>query len=214
MLAEERARLHPVPARPLTAAPGVTRKVSDLSLVLSEGAQYSAPHELIGQAVHVRRHGEEIVIAHAGPDGAREVARHRETTPGTPRVADAHYPPAPPGALHREPKARSAAEAEFLAIGAGAALWLAEAGAAGAARVRSKMARAVQMAALHGAQAVDRALGQAAAAGRFADGDLAAIIAHQASAAPGEPSRAGEDRTLAQGTGGRARHDGKKEESR
>ena len=29
----------------------------------------------------------------------------------------AHYPPAPPGALNREPKARTAAEAEFLAIG-------------------------------------------------------------------------------------------------
>ena len=81
-------------------------------------------------------------------------------------------------------------------------LWLAEAAAAGAARVRSKMARAVQMAALHGTGPVDRALGQAAAAGRFADGDLTAILAHQASAAPGEPSRAGEDRTLAQGTGG------------
>ena len=96
----------------------------------------------------------------------------------------------------------------------GAGLWLAEAAAAGAARVRSKMAKAVQMAALHGPQAVDRALGQAAASGRFADGDLAAILAHQASAAPGGPSRAGEDRTLAQGTRGWAARDGKKEGGR
>ena len=70
------------------------------------------------------------------------------------------------------------------------------------------------MAALHGAQAVDRALGQAAAAGRFADGDLAAILAHQASASPGAPSRAGQDRTLAQGTGGWARCNGGKEAGR
>jgi hypothetical protein len=155
-----------------------------------------------------------VVIAHAGPDGAREAARHLAASPGSPRVNDEHYPPAPPGALNREPKPRSAAEAGFLAIGAGAALWLAEAAAAGTARVRSKMARAVQMAALHGPQAVDRALGQAAAAGRFADGDLAAILAHQASAASGETSRAGESRTLAQGTGGWAPRDGRQEEGR
>jgi hypothetical protein len=129
-------------------------------------------------------------------------------------VDDAHYPPAPPGALNREPKARTRAEAEFLAIGSGAGLWLAEAAAAGTARVRAKMGQAVQLAALHGKQAVDRALGQAAASGWFADGDLASILAHQASAAPGEPSRAGEDRTLAQGTGGWARHDGRKEAGR
>ncbi len=70
------------------------------------------------------------------------------------------------------------------------------------------MAQAVQLAALHGTTAVDQALGQSATAGRFADGDLAAIIAHQASAGAGEASRASEQRTLAQGTGGWARHGG------
>ena len=49
----------------------------------------------------------------------------------------------------------------------------------------------------------------AAAAGRFADGDLASVIAHQALAVPGETSRAGEDRSLAQGTGGWAPRSGK-----
>jgi hypothetical protein len=70
------------------------------------------------------------------------------------------------------------------------------------------MAAAVQLAVLHGATAVDRALGQAAAAGRFADADLAAILAHQAAAAGGQPCRAGERHTLAQGTSGWARHGG------
>src|SRR5206468_4010314 len=51
MLAEERSRLHPVPAAPFTAALGVTRKVDALSLVAFEGGQYSVPHELAGQAV-------------------------------------------------------------------------------------------------------------------------------------------------------------------
>jgi len=212
MLAEERARLHPVPAAPFTAALGVTRRADAMSLVAFEGGQYSVPHQLAGEIVHVRRHGEQVVIAHVGPGGAAEVARHLVTSPGSPRLDDAHYPPAPPGALNREPKARTKAEAEFLAIGSGAGLWLAEAAAAGASRVRSKMARAVQMAALHGAETVDRALGQAAASGRFADGDLASILAHQACAAPGEPSRAGESRTLAQGTGGWAPGNGRQED--
>jgi hypothetical protein len=107
------------------------------------------------------------------------------------------------------PKARTAAEAEFLAIGDGAGLWLAEAAASGTRRVRAKMAEAVQLAALHGAAAVDRALGQAAAAGRFADAGLASILAHQAVAASGEPCQAGEQHTLAQGTGGWAAHAGR-----
>ena len=124
----------------------------------------------------MRRHGEQVVITHAGPGGPAEVARHLVTAPGSPRVDDAHYPPAPPGALNRTPKARTTAEARFLGIGDGAGLWLAEAAAAGTSRVRAKMATAVQLAALHGAAATDRALGQAAAAGRFADGDLAAIL--------------------------------------
>ena len=105
MLAEERARLHPVPAAPFTAALGVTRKVDALSLVTFEGGQYSVPHELAGQVVRVRRHGEQVVITHAAPGGPAEVARHLVTTPGSPRVDDAHYPPAPPGALNRTPSA-------------------------------------------------------------------------------------------------------------
>jgi hypothetical protein len=211
MLGEERPRLHPVPAAPFAAALGVTRRADALSLISFEGGQYSVPHQLAGQVVHVRRHGDQVVITHTGPGGPAEVARHQLTAPGSPRVDDAHYPPAPPGALERAPKARTGAEAQFLAIGDGAGLWLAEAAAGGAARVRAKMAQAVQLAALHGAGAVDRALGQAAASGRFADGDLAAILAHQACAAPGEASRASEQRTLAQGTSGWARHHGQEE---
>jgi hypothetical protein len=208
MLAEERARLHPVPAAAFTAALGVTRRVDAMSLVMFEGGQYSVPHALAGQAVYVRRHGGQVVITHAGPSGPAEVARHLVTTPGSPRVDDGHYPPAPPGALDRTPRPRTAAEARFLGIGDGAGLWLAEAAAAGTSRLRAKMAEAVQLAALHGQEVADRALGQAAAAGRFADGDLSAILTHQAAGGGGEPSRAGEQASLAQGTAGWARHGG------
>jgi hypothetical protein len=208
MLAQERARLHPVPAVPFTAALGVTRTVDALSMVTFEAGQYSVPHHLAGQVVWARRHGQQVVISHVGPAGPAEVARHQVTTPGSPRVEDAHYPPAPPGALARTPRPRTAAEAEFLAIGGGAAQWLAEAAAAGTTRVRAKMTEAVQLAALHDTAAVDRALGEAAAAGRFAEHDLAAILAHQARGGQGAVSRASEHATLAQGTGGWARHGG------
>ncbi len=69
MLAEERARLHPVPAVPFTAALGVTRTVDAMSLVTFEGGQYSVQHQLAGQVVWVHRHGEQVVITCAGPAG-------------------------------------------------------------------------------------------------------------------------------------------------
>lgn len=203
MLAEEQARLHPLPAAPFTTAFGVTRTVgTDTPMINLDHCQYSVPHQLAGETVWVRRHGDHVVIVHVGDAGPVEVARHQDTTPGSPRVDDAHFPPAPAGALARTPRAKTSSEAAFLGLGDGASLWLTEAAATGAARVRAKMAEAVELGRLHGAQVVDRALGQAGTSGRFAEGDLAAILSHQATAAPGPAGRAGEDHTLAQGTAG------------
>jgi hypothetical protein len=212
MLAEERTRLHPLPEHPYTAAFGVTRTVGVTTpMIAFEHGQYSVPHTLAGQTVWVRPHGEQVVAVHVGDDGPVEVARHERTTPGNPRVEDAHFPPRPEGALARTPRPRTAAEARFLALGDGAALWLIEAAAAGCARIRVKMAEAVELAALHDPASVDRALGQAATAGRFGHGDLAAVLAHRAgdpdpdATGTAEPSRAGETNSLAQGTRGWAR---------
>lgn len=204
MLAEERGRLHRLPEVPFTAAFGVTRRVPpNTPMVSFDAGLYSVPARLAGASVWVRRHGEQVVVVHVGPNGPVEVARHAVTTPGNPRVDDAHFPPAPQGALDRSPRPRTTGEAAFLAIGAGAGLWLTEAAAAGTARMRVKMAEAVELARLHGATAVDRALGEAATAGRFADGDLVSFVSHQAAAGAGGPvSRASEDHTLAQGTAG------------
>lgn len=201
MVAEERRRLHRLPTTPYTATFGVTRTVGITTPVIAhEGGEYSVPHRLRGEVVWVRAHGDDIVVTHVGPAGAVEVARHERTTPGNPRHVDEHFGPTPEGPLNRTPRARSAAEAAFLAIGAGASLWLTEAGAAGVARPRPKMADAVALAALHGTEAVDWALGHAAVMGRFAESDLAAIIAHHAAAGPGDVLRAGEDHTLQPGT--------------
>ncbi len=55
----------------------------------------------------------------------------------------------------RTPRATNPAEAQFLAIGPGAAAWLVEAAAAGTRRVRAQMADAVALAKLHGAADVE-----------------------------------------------------------
>ena len=168
-------------------------------------AIYSVPHELVGERVWARAHDNELIVVHAdGERGPREVARHELTTPGSPRIADEHYPPRPPGALGRRPRAQSAEEAAFLAIGSGAAKWLTRAAAAGTSRVRRKMAEAVDLAKMHGAGEVDAALECAADVGRFGDGDLASILAHRSGAEVIEfPRRRTEDATLQGSTAAR-----------
>lgn len=205
MLAEEQARLHRLPLVPHTVAFGLTRTVAAKTpMVAFEGGQYSVPHTLLGAQVWVRTHGvgahAQVIIVQVGDDGPVEVARHPRATPGTPRLDDAHFPPAPAGALNRSPRARIAAESEFLALGDGARLWLTEAAAAGTSRMRVKMAAAVTTAKLVGTGEVDWALGHAAINARFGKGDLVSILDHQARTRPGELHQAGEDHSLTQGT--------------
>jgi len=83
-----------------------------------------------------------------------------------------------PGAHHAVART-TGGEAAFLAIGDGAALWLTGAAAAGASRVRAKMAEAV----VRGGPGA----GRSATAGRFADGDLAATLTHPAGAVARSP---------------------------
>lgn len=209
MLAEELTRLHRLPIVAHTVAFGLTRTVAAKTpMVAFEGGQYSVPHllngtSMLGAQVWVRTHGvgssEQVIIVHVGEDGPIEVARHLRATPGSPQLDDTHFPPAPAG-LDRAPRPRTAAEAEFLALGNGARLWLSEAAAAGTARMRVKMADAVATAKLVDATAVDWALGHAAVNARFGEHDLASILDHQARTRAGDLHRAGEDHSLAQGT--------------
>ena len=200
-LAEERSRLHTLPAAPHTMALGVTRVVNTDQTVRFGSVRYSLPPGLVGAEVWVRVVGTEVVIVAdtttlpvapawaGGVVGLVEAARHTTSTPGTPRITPSHYPdhpqevdgtPRPP-----RPRARTQAEAAFLALGDGAQAWLVEASAAGTVRVRAKMADAVQLAARVEAERVDAALGVAAAAGRFAEADLASILDHLATGTSG-----------------------------
>jgi transposase len=181
MLKEERGQLHRLPNSPFTAALGETRRVDDDQTIRWSSVRYSTPPGYVGAEVWCRVHGDELVIVADNDTGLGEIARHRLSTPGNPRIVDAHYPHHPTGNGPHPPKIRprSAEELAFLGLGEGAERWLVEAGAVGAQRVRSKMAQAVELAALVGADVVDRALGLAAIAGRFDDGDLTSIIDRQ-----------------------------------
>jgi len=197
MLAEEQLRLHRLPDVGFTACFGETRRVSWSATISFGGVTYSVPHTLADEVVWARVAGDELVITHLADRGATEVARHTLSTPGHPMINDAHYPPRPAGPLNREPRPTNDAETAFLALGDGARVWLIEAGAAGTSRVKVKMAEAVELAALHGPGRVDSALGQAATFGRFGEGDVASILAAQAT---GDHRRAGEDHSLQDGT--------------
>jgi len=213
----ERARLHRLPDAPHTAALGQTRIVNSDQTIRFGSVRYSTPPGLVGSEVWVRADGDELVAvadlaglplrpawAGGGALGLAEVARHALSIPGNPRIDLAHYPdhPQQPDGTPRPPQVKPVTEAEaaFLAIGDGARAWLTEAAAAGASRVRAKMAEAVELAALAGTAAVDAALGTAALAGRFGDGDLLSIAGYQAGTAAGPVTVADEVYSVQPGT--------------
>ena len=201
MLAAEHEHLHRLPRLPHTVCFGQTRKVNWQSTISVGGAIYSVPHELVDERVWVRIDGAELIVVHVdGARRAREVARHQLTTPGRPALRDEHYPPKPAGALDRKPRARTIEERAFLALGDGAERWLIAAAAAGTSRVRRKMEEAIDLSKLHGTERVERALGTCADAGRFADGDLASILAHQQATGELILFPAPEDRSLQRST--------------
>ena len=154
-LAAERAHLHPLPAEPYVLALGEERLVNEDQTVRFGSVRYSTPPGHAGQPGVVP--GARQRAGHRGPRRQRRPGRDRPPPPvharairgsatSTTRIIRAGTGRGSPG-----PRPRTAAEVAFLGLGEGAARWLTEAAAAGAQRVRSKMARAVELAAVVGA---------------------------------------------------------------
>jgi transposase len=218
-LAAERAFLHPVPAEPHTAALGQARVVAPDQTISFGSVRYSVPARLQGARVWVAVQGEEVVIRADArqlavvPDWAQghglvEVARHRASTPGNPRINLAHYPDHPQNpdgtpALPR-PRAGSLLEQVFLSIGPSAELWLVSACALGVERIESKMRSIVDLAALRGSELTCHALEAAAQAGRFGWGDVESIAEFLATTGRDDNLRvvADEGSSTQPGTGG------------
>ncbi|HCT75358.1 MAG TPA: IS21 family transposase [Micromonosporaceae bacterium] len=203
-LAQERRHLHVLPAEPHAVALGEERLVNEDQTVSFGSVRYSTPPGHVGTKVWCRVAGDELVVVGRTAHGLTEIARHELSTPGTPSIVDAHYPNHPGGNLPRppRPRPRTPDEVAFLDLGEGARRWLIEAGASGATKVRSKMRKAVELAAVLGAQQVEEALGLAAIAGRFGDGDLVSILDHLAtSGAPTDVVFVDENHSVQPGTG-------------
>jgi transposase len=203
-LAQERQHLHVLPAEPHAIALGEERLVGEDQTVSFGAVRYSTPPGHVGAKVWCRVVGAELVVVARTHAGLAEIARHELSTPGNPRILDAHYPTHPGGNLPRppRPRARTPKEIAFLELGEGARRWLIEAAASGATRVRSKMDKAIELAAALGAGPVEEALGLAAIAGRFADDDLVSILDHLRQAGvPGDVVIVDEGHSVQPGTG-------------
>jgi transposase len=202
----ERTTLHVLPIEPLALALGEERVVRDDRTISFGSVRYSTPPGYVGARVWCRVVGEELSItARTACGDLSEIWRHHLSTPGLPQILDEHYPDHPGGRSVHQPKLRPRTEAEiaFVGLGAGAGRWLKEAGPAGASRIRAKMARALELAAVLGGERVDQALGLAAAAGRFGDEDLPLILDHLAANRPARDLvRADETHSVQPGTGG------------
>ena len=174
------------------------------------GVTYSVPHTLVDDIVWVRVDGDEVVAVHTSGRAGRG---------GPASPVDARHPgdrrrplPAPAaGSVGLPTQAGQRGGGRVLAIGEGARTWLVEAASAGASRVKAKMAEAVTLARLHGPERVDWALGHAAMFARFAEGDLASILAANP---PGARRAAGEVHSLQAGTGAWAGFGGDEETGR
>jgi hypothetical protein len=174
-LEAERGLLHPVRTEGFTAVFGVSRAVSWSCTVSWGNARYSVPHAHADTRVWVRADGDELVVTAVGDSGPVEVCRHRLVSAGQTSIVEAHYPPRR-DPLQRVPRAAKPGEAAFLRIGTGASQWLVEAAATGTRGIETKMADAVSLCSIYGADTVDVALGAAAVAGRFAEPDLLSIL--------------------------------------
>ena len=189
-LVVEREFLHPVPVEPHTAALGQARVVAADQTVSFGSVRYSVPPKLQGARVWVTVQGDEVVIRADArrlpvvPDWAQgrglvEVARHRTSTPGNPRINLSHYPDHPQNPdgspATPRPRAGSLLEQVFLSIGPAAELWLIAACALGTERIESKMRAIVDLAALRGSDLACHALEAAVQAGRFGWGDVESI---------------------------------------
>ena len=188
-LEQERALLGPLPSlRPEIGSRPASRKVDKLSCVRFGSARYSVPARLIGTTVLITVAGPAIRILE--PFTGEVAAEHALVAPGEVSICDEHYGSARPDKPRRAPRARTAAEKQFLGLGGPAAAFLAGAAAAGVSSLPREIAQILTLRAAHGDQALVAALERAAQFRRWRADDVRSILA-AAGAAP-TPRAAGQ----------------------
>ena len=114
---------------------------------------------------------------------ARSPPSTSSSRPGQTSIRDEHYGSARPDKPRRAPRARTAAEKQFLALGEPAAAFLAGAAAAGVSSLGREIGEILTLRAAHGDTALVAALGRAVQFRRWRAGDVRSILA-AAGAAP------------------------------
>ena len=89
---------------PQLLAVGEERLVDDDQTVRWGNVRYSTPDGHRDRKLWCRVVGDELAITAATDLGLVEVARHRLSTPGSPRINAARYPHHPSGNLPRPPR--------------------------------------------------------------------------------------------------------------
>jgi transposase len=185
----ERGLLGPLPSlRPEIGARPISRKVDKLSCVRFGSARYSVPSQLIGRTVLLGVADRHVHILE--PFTGEVIAEHALVAPGEVSISDEHYGSSRPDKPRRAPRARTAAEKRFLALGEVAAAFLAGAAAAGVSSLRRELDEILTLHAAHGEEALLAALERAVEFGRWRADDVRSILA-AAGAAP-TPQAAGQ----------------------
>jgi transposase len=188
-LAAERELLGPLPSlRPEIGAKPISRKVDKLSCVRFGSARYSVPNRLIGAAVLIAVAEGRVQVLE--PFTGQIVAEHTLVAPGETSIVDEHYGSARPDKPRRAPRAKTAEETAFLALGDVAAAFLTGAAAAGVANLAREIREILTLHAAHGEAALLAALERAVEFKRWRADDVRSILA--ATGAAPSPRAAGQ----------------------
>jgi hypothetical protein len=189
-LETERPLLGALPSlRPPLGERPISRKVDKLSCVRFGSARYSVPNRLIGSTVWLVVTDDRRVRV-LEPHTGELVAEHRLVAPGETSILDVHYGSARPDTPRRAPRAKTATEKAFLALGPDAEAFLVGAAAAGMSGLARELGEILALRAAHGEPALLAALARAVAFRRWRADDLRSILA-AAGAAP-DPRPAGQ----------------------
>jgi hypothetical protein len=150
-------------------------------------ARYSVPTRLIGAVVLITVAEGRLRLVE--PFTGEIVAEHTLVTPGETSVLDEHYGSAQPDKPRRAPRARTAEEKAFLALGDAAAAFLTGAAAAGVANLTREIRAILTLHAAHGDAALLAALERAVQFKRWRADDVRSILTAWGAAAGAAPSR-------------------------
>jgi transposase len=172
-LVAEREVLGPLPSLRPRFGRVTLRKVDKLSCVRIGSARYSVPVRLIGRTVEVVAVEGRVKVL----DADEIVAEHALVAPGEASIIDGHYGGARPDRPRRAPRASTAAEKAFLALGPVAEAFLKGAAAAGVTRLGVELEELAGLEAAHGREVLVAALERAVAFGRWRAADVRSILA-------------------------------------